>query len=306
MRLSPALAFVMLVGCQPELGHPASLVESERVLGVRADPAEAGPSDAVTYTSLVASPTGAVATPALLWSLCKLRRPVDENTPVSQACLTDTLTAAGRGESVTIPMPSTACVNFGPLAPPSKTGTLRPTDPDSTGGYYQPIRLDLDTMEGTSQTIVRERVRCDLAGASLLLSQAFRARYTANRNPVLVPIEAFIHGVDDVPVAFDAIPAGKRVLLRAAWSEESPESYPVFDPMAQTLSDRREALWVSWYATAGRFDDSTTGRSEADPVLSSDNVWRAPDEAGSYFLWLVLHDSRGGTDFASYVVTVSP
>jgi hypothetical protein len=200
-------------------------------------------------------------------------------------------------------MPGTACVNFGPLAPPSKNGTLRPTDPDTTGGYYQPLRLDLETEQGISETIARERVRCDLAGASLLLSQAFRARYTANRNPVLAPIQAF---VDDVPVAFDAIPAGSRVVLRAGWSEDSPEIYPVFDPMSQTLSDRREALWVSWYATAGRFDDSTTGRSEADPVLSSDNRWRAPEEAGSYYLWLVLHDSRGGTDFGTYVVTVAP
>jgi hypothetical protein len=303
MRRSAIMALFTLAGCQPELGHPASLVEGERVLGVRADPAEAGPSDAVTYTSLVASPGGPVASPALVWSLCKLRKPVDENTPVSQACLTDALTAAGRGDSVTIPMPSTACVNFGPLAPPSKTGTLRPTDPDATGGYYQPLRLDLETEQGTSQTIVRERVRCDLAGASLVLSQAFRARYTANRNPVLAPIGAFI---DEVPVALDAIPVGSPVVLRAAWSDDSPEIYPVFDPMSQTFSDRREALWVLWYATAGRFDDSTTGRSEDDPVLSSDNLWRAPDEAGNYYLWLVLHDSRGGTDFATYVVTVAP
>jgi hypothetical protein len=302
MRASGLVVFALL-GCQPELGRPASLIDRERVLGVRAEPAEAGPSDAVTYTSLVASPAGTVTSPAMVWSVCKLRKPVDENTPVSQACLTDALTPASQGPSATIPMPSAACVNFGPLAPASKNETLRPTDPDSTGGYYQPLRLDLDTGQGVSQTIIRERIACDLAGASLLLAQEFRARYTINRNPTLAALDVL---VDDVPVSFDAIPAGSRVRMRASWSEASPETYPVFDAMSQTLTDRREALWVSWYATAGRFDDSTTGRAETDPALWTENGWQAPAEVGTYYLWLVLHDSRGGTDFATYGVTVAP
>lgn len=303
MRWPSLLIVWALAGCQPELGHPASLVEGGRVLGVRAEPAEAGPSDSVTYTSLVASPGGTVVDSPLVWSLCKLRKPVDENTPVSQACLTDALTPAGRGDSATIPMPSTACVNFGPLAPPAKNATLRPTDPDPTGGYYQPLRLDLEDGQGGSQSIVRERIHCDLAGASLLLSQEFRARYKPNRNPILAALEA---SVDGVPASLDAIPGGSHVSVRATWSDDSPEVYPVFDAMSQTLGDRREALWVSWYATAGRFADSTTGRSEGDPTLSTDNDWQAPNEVGGYYLWTVLHDSRGGTDFAGYAVTVVP
>lgn len=294
---------VVLVGCQPDLGHPASLVDSERVLGVRAEPAEAAPSDSVTYTSLVASPSGSVANAALLWSLCKLRKPVSENTPVSQACLVDALTPAGQGPAVTLPMPGTACVSFGPLAPASKDATLRPTDPDATGGYYQPLRLDLATAQGTARTIVRERVRCDLAGASLLLAQEFRARYSLNQNPVLVAVDVL---VGDEPLPFDGIAAGSHVRVRATWSETSPEVYPVFDPVSQTLTDHREALWVSWYANAGRFDVSTTGRAEEDQALFADNGWQAPAEAGTYFVWLVLHDSRGGTDFAALTVAVVP
>jgi hypothetical protein len=27
---------------------------------------------------------------------------------------------------------------------------------------------------------------------------------------------------------------------------------------------------------------------------------------GNIYLWLVLHDSRGGADFAAYTVTVAP
>jgi len=299
MRSWPLAALLIVLGCSPEMGHPASLITSERIIGVRTVPAEAGPSDTVQYTSLVASPSGTVSEPSLLWSLCKLRKPVDENTPVSQACLTEDLTASAQGDQVSIRTPSAACVNFGPLAPPSSSGTLRPTDPDSTGGYYQPIRLDLNGQ----QAIVRERLHCDLAGASLLLSQEFRARYTPNQNPSLVSLSAF---VDDTPASLDALPAGEPIRLVATWSPESAEIFPVFDAVSQTLTDQRESLWLSWFATAGVFDDSTTGRAFYDPSASSENAWQSSAQAGPVFLWLVLHDSRGGSDFAAYTLTVAP
>jgi hypothetical protein len=190
---------------------------------------------------------------ALSWSLCQLRKPVAENTPVSQACLSEDLPLSAQGGQVSIRTPSAACVNFGPLAPPSSSGTLRPTDPDTTGGYYQPIRLDL----GAQPAIFRERLHCDLAGASLLLSQEFRARYTLNRNPTLVSLSAL---VADQPVALDALPAGQRIRLVATWSTDSAETFPVFDSLSQTLADQREALWLSWFVTGGSFDDSTSGR----------------------------------------------
>jgi hypothetical protein len=190
-------------------------------------------------------------------------------------------------------------VDFGPLAPPSSSETLRPTDPDATGGYYQPIRLDLDA----NQAIFRERLHCDLAGASLLLSQEFRTRYTPNQNPALAALSAF---VGDQLVSLDGLPAGQRIRLVATWSPDSAETFPVFDAVSQTLADQREALWLSWFITAGTFDDSTTGRAADDPTAWSENAWQSPGVTGTVFLWLVLHDSRGGTNFAAYALTVAP
>ena len=299
MRFWPLAALLIVLGCVPDMGHPASLITSERIIGVRAIPAEAGPGDNVQYSSLVASPSGTVSEPSLLWSLCKLRKPVAENTPVSQACLTEDLPPTAQGDQVSMRTPSTACVNFGPLAPSSTSGTLRPTDPDTTGGYYQPIRLDL---EG-EQAIVRERLHCDLAGASLVMSQEFRARYTANQNPILVALSAFI---GDTQVPIDALPASARIRWVAEWSPESAEIFPVFDAVTQTLTDQREALWLSWFITAGGFDHSATGRAADDAASWSDNVWQSPTQPGAVYLWLVLHDSRGGSDFAAYTLTVAP
>lgn len=293
------VAFLSLASCVPKMGNPASLITEERIIGVRADPAEAAPGDTVQYTSLVVSPSGTVEAQDLSWSLCNLRKPVAENTPVSQACLTGDLAQSAQGGAVSIRTPSAACSNFGPLAPPSSNGTLRPTDPDATGGYYQPIRLD----EGTQQAIFRERLRCDLAGASLLMAQEFRARYTTNQNPTLVSLSAL---VGEAPATLDSLPAGQRIRLAAAWSPDSAETYPVFDSASQTIADHREALWLSWFATAGAFDDSVTGRGEDDTAVSTENGWQSPPTATSVFLWLVLHDSRGGADFASYTLTVVP
>jgi hypothetical protein len=299
MRRPDLLAFLLLVGCAPEMGNPASLVTQERIIGVRGDPAEAAPGDLVRYSSLVVSPSGTVEAQDLSWSLCNLRKPVAENTPVSQTCLTGDLVQSAQGGSVSIQTPSSACSNFGPLAPPSRSGTLRPSDPDATGGYYQPLRLDL----GTEQAIFRERLSCGLAGASLVMSQEFRARYTANQNPTLVSLSVL---VGETPVSLDSLPANQRIRLVAIWSPDSAESYPVFDPASQTIVDHREALWLSWFATAGAFEDSLTGRQENDPAASTENTWQSPATAEVVFLWLVLHDSRGGADFASYTLTVVP
>jgi hypothetical protein len=299
MRRLDLLAFLLLVDCAPKMGNSASLITQERIIGVRADPAEAAPGDLVKYASLVASFSGAVDAQDLSWSLCGLRKPVAENTPVSQACLTSDLPQLAQGAFASIQTPSSACENFGPFAPPSRTGTLRPSDPDATGGYYQPLRLDL----GAEQAIFRERLSCGLAGASLAMSQEFRASYTANQNPTLVSLSALL---GDAPASLDSLPASQPIRLVATWSPDSAESYPVFDSSSQTLVDHREALSLSWFATAGTFDDFVTGREEDDTAVSTENVWQPPATARVVFLWLVLHDSRGGADFASYTLTVVP
>ena len=63
---------------------------------------------------------------------------------------------------------------------------------------------------------------------------------------------------------------------------------------------------VSWYATAGSFEHDVTGRSESESETSTSNTWTPPDGPGPVHLWVVLHDSRGGTDFAGYDFDVTP
>jgi hypothetical protein len=192
-----------------------------------------------------------------------------------------------------------ACMQFGPDTPLVMPGQpmLRPRDPDITGGYYQPMLVSV----GDTTAFGLERITCNLANAPVDLAIEFRMRYKANTNPVLQPLAARIGGQ---PAALDAIPRGATVELEAGWSPESVETYPVFDIPTQSLIDHHESMRVSWFATGGSFANDRTGRDENDPATSTTNTWTAPDAAGTVHLWIVLRDSRGGVDFASYDVTI--
>src|SRR5262249_9050398 len=84
-----------------------------------------------------------------------------------------------------------------------------------------------------------------------------------------------------------------------------PEPYLYYNPSTHQVDNRHESMRVSWSSTRGSFDEDHTGRTESDfAETTSDNTWTAPDETGSVFLWVVLRDDRGGTDFRSFEVKV--
>jgi hypothetical protein len=286
------LITLAVAGCAPDFGQLASLVTEPRVLAVRGEPAEVRPGQDVMFTTLVVSPDGTDAAPQLAWSLCLTPKPLDENNVVASGCL-------GGGDGImpvgdpapmqTINVPLNACGLFGPDPPPSKPGEppLRPRDPDVSGGFYQPVRVERDKLTGFGL----ERITCNLASAGADIAIQFAMSYHPNTNPTLMtPLGS--------STAFDAIPAGSKVTFTAAWTPESVETYPVYDVVAQNIIDHREAMRVSWFATAGSFEHEVTGRTEDETETSSDNVWTAPAQAGVVHLWLVLRDSRGGIAFA--------
>jgi hypothetical protein len=278
-----------MTGCRPDFGPSPSLVAAPRVLAVRFDPPEAPPGTRVDAKALVASPAGTMQ-PSLAWSICRAPKPAVENDVVSAACLTPdgitTLTSTSAPLAITLP--SDGCRLFGPETPPAMAGQppLQPRAPDVTGGYYQPVRADLDG----SATIALARIRCALAGASMDAATEFAARYVANRNPTLLPLTAT---VDGAPVALDALPAGRAVQLTVGFTPESVESFPVLDPQTQTLTDQLESLAVSWFVSGG---------SLASENSDGGNVWTAPPSPATTYLWIVLRDSRGGIDFAAHTL----
>jgi hypothetical protein len=291
---------LLVAGCRPDFGAPPSLVSSVRVAAVKLEPPEAPPGATVTATAFVVSPAGAL-TPAIDWSLCLQPKPTTVNDVVDPSCLQagGTTALASTAAPLGVTLPANGCRLFGPDTPPQTTGQppAQSRAPDVTGGYYQPLRLDLDG----AATIALARLRCALAGASFDVAAEYAAEYTANRNPSLTPLLAF---VDGAPVALDAIDAGSVVTLAVGWTADSVESFPVLDPTAQKLVTHTEAMTVSWLASDGTITSANTGRAEGDPALFTTTTWTAPTTAGVAHLFLVLHDSRGGIDVAAVDATV--
>ena len=294
------LPLLLAVACRPDFGERESFVDRPEVLAVLLDPPEAKPGAMVTTSLVVASPDGPITTPLAAWAFCTTPKLLTENGAVSPACLGDGVIAIpGGGPSVVTALPTTSCSLFGPDV---TSADLRPRDPDVTGGYFVPIRAEVgqpdgDVLEGFGFA----RVTCNLANAGADQVTRFAAQYQANRNPVLFPLTATVNGG---PVSFDQIPRGANVALHASWAPANAETYAYFDPATSLVTTKRESMRVSWFATAGAFQEDRTGRTETELDAFTDNAWTAPDGAGVAHLWAVLRDSRGGTTATDIAITV--
>jgi hypothetical protein len=298
-------------GCKPDLGSPASLLIGPRVLAVRGTPAEAEPGTMVTFDVLAVEPAGTIVDPALGWSFCHTPKPPAEANAVSRECL-DTPDDAGPAPNFMAPLPNDGCMTFGPQPPPVQPGQpqIRPRDPDATGGFYQPLRVTLQTASGTDVSFQLERISCMLANAPIDVSRMFVNTYTKNLNPVIDHVTLDPDGGATLLVGTGAatgvtVAPGTTITLELGWPGDAPESYPVYDLASRTLVPHRESLRVSWFATAGSFPKDTTGRGEEEPDLFARNDWTSPDVAGDVHFWVVLRDSRGGLDFKAFDLTVS-
>jgi len=290
---------VFAAACKPDLDERESRIDAPRIVAIVGEPPEAKPNAPVTYTAVVASPAGPVEGAPIAWALCATPKLLTENGTVSPECVRDGVRPVADpppvGPVVTATTLADACALFGPDAPP---GDFRPRDPDATGGYYQPLRASW----GSRTAFVRERISCNLANASADVTLEFNHRYVANRNPRLGPLSARVAGE---PRALDRLPAGRDVELTVTWPAEDAESYVALDPATQSIAPRREAMRVSWYATAGSFESDRTGRTDAELDTFTNNVWsNGPAPAsGPVHVWLVLRDSRGGSTYATYTLS---
>jgi hypothetical protein len=301
-------------GCKPDLGAPESLVTGPRIIGVRGLPPEAAPGAMVAYDMFAVDVTGTVAAPDVGWAQCLTPAPPALANDVSDQCLTVKDDSPSPAPTFSAALPSNACSLFGPQTPPVMKGQppVRPADPDTTGGYYQPVRA---VWQSTGLiAFALERITCRLANAPATAANDYASMYTANKNPVLADL--VVGSTAGATVVYTAgqsggaqpgaVTAGEKVVLQGDFSDDSAETFLVWDLVAQQLVQQRESLRVSWYATGGAFEHDVTGRGSDDPTTYTQNNWVAPTTSGRVHLWAVLRDSRGGIDFAAAEIDVTP
>jgi hypothetical protein len=290
MRPQILLAVLCVGGapaCKPDLGAPPSLITGPRILGIRGTPAEATPGASVSYDILAVDATGTVAAPDVGWAQCLMPDPPAFGNDVSDACLT-IADEAGPAPTFSAAVAANACSIFGPQTPPVTKGQppTRPADPDTTGGYYQPVRA---VWQATGLiAFALERVTCRLANAPPDVATQYATEYTANQNPLLAGV--LVAAADVVTPLYAAgqsaapppatVSAGQTVTLQADFSADAAETFLVWDVVQLKLQKQRESLRVSWYATAGGLLHDVTGRASDDPEAYTQNEWTAPTTPG--------------------------
>ncbi len=319
-----ALALGVALACAPDLGPPGSLVNGPRVLAVRGNPPETlpggPPMGQIQYDFLAVTPQGRVIAPPASWDYCTTPRPPSTNNVIGPDCFDGGVQDLGHdGPTAQAKMPQNACSIYGPDQPPPVKGQppARPPDPDSTGGYYQPLLVTVpfpDTVDGgIYQAAGLERVQCNLANAPLSISQQYNREYVPNQNPVLAQVTAMLDGGsastlveagDGGPAVPFAVAAGGTVWLTASWPASSVETFPVFDPVSRQLVTQGEVLTVSWYANDGAMVYDISVRTPDNPSTVVDNQWVAPTSTGLVHMWVVLRDDRGGVDFGDFAFDV--
>ncbi len=221
------------IACKPDLPGRPSLIEANRVLTIRSTPAEAKPDgqSTVHFDALYVGPDGAPAPSSLQWSICDARKPIDLTSPVALQCLVPAskdLDFVNRGVSVDGMLPTDACSVFGPTQPTTSVAgqpPARPVDPDTTGGYYQPIRV-LFPVDGSSDYAVGvTRLVCGLPEATQEQSVDYANRYRPNENP---EVDSFVlihasgkqetFGTDPSSPPIQVTP-GEEVTLRVSWAK---------------------------------------------------------------------------------------
>lgn len=291
-RATWAALVALGTGCATELPQQVSVLDAPRILAVIPEPAEAAPGAAVTYRAVVGGPSGPLVAPAVRWAYCTAPKPPTEDNVVPAACIeqSSALVAIGAGPLVAGVLPVEACRTYGPDVP--STGA-RPRDPDTSGGYYQPVRAEL---LDAPLTFGLHRLRCGLADAPPALAAEFRDRYQANLHPAAL---ALVVGDGSGLVA-----PGVAVELRASWPADAAERYVVYDRTVAAIVERREALRVAWFVTAGVVAADATGVSAADPASATAVTWTAPNAPGTVYVWAVLTDDRGGVATATTTIVV--
>jgi hypothetical protein len=320
------LGAVALVGaalaCTPTFVDQTAIVSAPRLLAVQAVPAEGALGASFVLTALYVDQNGPHDPSGIDWATCLLQKPLGEPGPINESCFVDAapdLVSLGDGGVVHGTIPQNACQLFGPDSPPPTPGqpSARPTDPDTTGGFYLPVR----TRSDGQWSAALERIACQPSGITQSVSLAFMNGYRANTNPAVSTLSRVGEDGGVTPIAPDApasapalvVSPGDRVGLRAQWPDcpgsdacGGAESYLYIDPTSKQIVTRRESMVASWYASAGTFDEDRSGRDETDPATTASNTWAAPKTTGPVHLWVVLRDARGGVGWASYTVDVEP
>lgn len=296
---------LLLSGCNAQF-KPETLVDSLRVLAITAEPPEVSPGESAQLDILQLDPSRPGGKTTVVWVGCE-PDPIDFN---RSAC-NDTSALLQPTAFATFP-PGVRVLGFGNRAGYASAATLfdglAPEDPVRANGTSGPV-LGVVIGEEINPTSSDEELRVlfgrierqEVQTVMALTRVTVTERATRNRNPKIAALK-----VDGVAVPKDArlpLREGSTVTLEPELAEGSRETYTLQLPSGP--SEKSETLVVSWYSSAGRFDQARIDVSTAGSVTKfiTPGSTQVPEdtvpEKRTGTLWSVVRDGRGGQHFVT-------
>ncbi len=327
-------------GCKPDEAGRPSLLEESRIIAIQARPAEVVPGKPTELDVLRVGPSGRLDSGAVAFDFCVARKPIAAPGIVAEQCLalepTEALLPIALAEPTAATIPEQACSLFGPKpATTDNDEAQRPADPDTTGGYYQPIRA----VDGGKVSLFAARITCGLTGTTQETSIEYTRRYRPNENPAIQKVllgrsSGVVETLaQDVPASLQP---GERVAFAVKWTDcprdkkecgdslcsldetmascpddctqtsicAGAETYLLLDPVSRQLRLQRENIRVSWFVTGGELERDKSGRSSDELERDAQNQFMAPAKPGDYWLFAVIRDDRGGVGWVEQPLRV--
>jgi hypothetical protein len=122
---------------------------------------------------------------------------------------------------------------------------------------------------------------------------------------------------NSAPPPADAQPCLDELTVDACLDDDCPETNvrAYVDPASAEVDGAAsgssstplgEQMWLNYYSTLGELAEGVRLVNDATAGFSADasTDYRAPDTSGAAYLWAVVHDNRGGTEWARLRVCV--
>jgi hypothetical protein len=283
---------LLAAGCLGD-AEPLSLLDKLRVLEIRADQPEIGQGESTTVRVLAKDFGPGKEAITYSWAVCRRPAVPGQGRAIHPDCSLnetgDFLEPLPDGPTVTVTMPV--------LKSPLDLGL-----PDTTGGFYLPIRLTARTATQTLQAFYR--LRLAVFG-------------TRNNNPEIARIWREFHPqtkggtppppVEILPGEDHVVQSPQHIKMRAEIPLTSLEPYleVVGDPREMMFETNKEQVTVRWHATAGEFTRETTGErtpmegevieNEAKTTELKLYEKKAPSPGTRIEVYIVAYDGRGGS-----------
>lgn len=305
------LIILASAACQEPM-ESISQVTKFRVLGVQAEPPEISPGQGTTLKVLFADPTGEGREVSIVWLTCI--GSFSPTSDLSEGC-----------EPVWAPAMSTASQG-------GDTYVIPTTAPDILSGLpededYLTVTVITILCAGGELTIGEEPsgeidALDDLCvgGDGLVAIKAFRVSNSSNPNKN--PFISLLH-FNEQPLAeigeeseADAGPAdggpshtGTYVCensygcmegapIQAFLTDDSFQQYEKEEFGEIKITD--EDPYISWFVTGGKLSDDRSRTNEAPGPFQVS--WKPPRYGGTFEMWAVVHDMRGGLSWRSYSI----